>query len=115
MVDVDVDAAELVDEADEAGEGDVDDAVELEPGKHLFDGLGGERGALVVAGQDAADRVGGVDLRGVVDLPRGAVIETSRSRGIESTEVCSCSGSKRTSSIVSLCAAARRSSEFLEP
>ena len=69
VVDVDVDAAELVDEADEAGEGDVDDAVELEPGEHLFDGLGGERGALVVPGQDAADGVGGVDLRGVVDLP----------------------------------------------
>src|SRR5579872_753798 len=39
---------------------------------------------------------------------------TSRSRGIESTEVCSCSGSKRTSRIVSLCGGSSRSKASLD-
>ena len=65
VVDVDVHAPQRVHHADEAGERHVDDPVQFEAGQHFFDRLRGEVGALVVPGQGAAERVGGVDLLGV--------------------------------------------------
>ena len=43
------------------------------------------------------------------------MIVTIRSRGIDTTDVCPCSGSKRTSRIVSLWGGSVRSKESLEP
>ena len=65
VVDVDVHAPQRVHHTDEAGEGDVDDPVEPQTRQHFFDRLRGEVGALVVARQRAAERVGGVDLLGI--------------------------------------------------
>ena len=69
VVDVDVDAAERVDHFDEALEGRVDDAVELDA-EQVLDRFGREACAAVGALERAADRVGAVDLFGVVDLAR---------------------------------------------
>ena len=91
MVDVDPDAAEVVDDLLEAVEVDGDQVVDLDARERLHRL---ERPGL------AARLVGAVDLRLVDGLP-GQWIGTRMSRGNESSEIVFAFGSARTSMIVS--------------